>query len=46
MNVIAFGCSFTFGNDLDDLPDWEKDMKDERNFLPLKLKYHRPSKKS
>lgn len=45
-NVIAFGCSFTFGDELDDLPNWYEDMEDERNFMPQKLKYHQPSKKS
>jgi len=46
MNVIAFGCSFTFGEELDDLPEFYNDKSDERNYMPLKLKYHRPSKKS
>ena len=45
-NLISFGCSFTFGDELDDLPDWYEDMEDERNFMPHKLKYHKPSKKS
>ena len=44
--LIAFGCSFTFGANLDDLPEWYSDESDTRNFMPLKLKYNTPSKKS
>jgi len=44
--IVAFGCSFTFGDELDDLPKWYEDMNDERNFMPQKVKYHKPSKKS
>ncbi len=44
--IVAFGCSFTFGDELDDLPTWYDDFDDERNFMPQKKKYHKPSKKS
>ena len=44
--IVSFGCSFTFGDDLDDLPKWYNDFEDERNFMPQKEKYHKPSKKS
>ncbi len=44
--LIVFGCSFTFGENLDDLPEWYNDETDPRNYMPLKLKYNTPSKKS
>jgi hypothetical protein len=44
--IVAYGCSFTFGDELDDLPEWYNDLTDKRNFMPEKLKYHKPSKKS
>ena len=25
MQITSFGCSFTFGEELDDLPDWFND---------------------
>ena len=44
--IVAFGCSFTFGDELNDLPKWYEDFDDKRNFMPEKEKYHKPSKKS
>jgi len=44
--IVAFGCSFTFGEELDDLPEWYGDMDDKRNFMPHKEVYDTPSKKS
>ena len=44
--IVAFGCSFTFGEELDDLPKWYGDMEDKRNFMPHKEVYDTPSKKS
>ncbi len=44
--IVAYGCSFTFGEELDDLPDWFNDKSDKRNYMPDKLIYHKPSKKS
>ena len=44
--IVSFGCSFTFGDDLDDLPKWYNDFEDERNFMPQKEKNQKPSKKS
>ena len=46
MQITSFGCSFTFGEELDDLPDWFNDKSDKRNYMPLKLKYEKASKKS
>ena len=46
IQITSFGCSFTFGEELDDLPDWFKDTSDPRNRMPLKLKYEKASKKS
>ena len=46
IEIVAYGCSFTFGAELDDLPKWHKDLTDKRNFMPQKLKYYKPSKKS
>ena len=39
--IVAFGCSFTFGDELDDLPKWYEDFDDKRNFMPEKEKYHK-----
>ena len=44
--IVSFGCSFTFGDDLDDLPKWYNDFEDERNFMPHKEENHKPSQKS
>ena len=30
--VVVFGCSFTFGDELDDLPKWYEDFDDEIPF--------------
>ena len=30
--IVAFGCSFTFGDELNDLPKWYEDFDDKRNF--------------
>ena len=32
---MAYGCSFTFGAELDDLPKWHTDLTDKRNFIKL-----------